>query len=401
MKNSNNLAGIPVQMATRMATQHSIGIETKGNRYRLRLPRCVANGSSRYISTSLEATPVNLRRCQRVAMDIEDDLLQGTFDTTLERYKMMFRNKLQVVSAAPQVPDLLTIWEHYVDYKRSSLSETTLQKDYLKKYPNRIKKLPTQDPRQSKQIIAALTEQFSQDAAKRTLQYLSAALDHAVAIGLVDQNYLEGAGDKLKRYRHGTDIDPFTALERDAILTAFRDDPTYRYYWGFVAFLFYTGCRPSEAIALPWDRVDLDRGVIEFRYSYDTGLKLLKGTKTGKPRKFPVNDQLRSVLLDPSVSQSSHLVFPSKSGDYLNLSKFTMQVWAGTGKKYRGVMPALIEQKQVIRYRPPYNARHTFISLMLEQGLTVPQVAKLVGNSPEVVLRHYAGNVLSMELPTI
>jgi integrase len=48
----------------------------------------------------------------------------------------------------------------------------------------------------------------------------------------------------------------------------------------------------------------------------------------------------------------------------------------------------LVLEKRGIEYR----TRHTFITLALENGLDAQDVARLVGNSPEVIYRHYAGN---------
>ena len=44
-----------------------------------------------------------------------------------------------------------------------------------------------------------------------------------------------------------------------------------------------------------------------------------------------------------------------------------------------------------IEYRKPYQTRHTFITLALDNGLDAKDVARLVGNSPEVIYKHYAG----------
>jgi integrase len=52
----------------------------------------------------------------------------------------------------------------------------------------------------------------------------------------------------------------------------------------------------------------------------------------------------------------------------------------------------------VTTYRKLYQTRHTFITLALEY-LDVKDVARLVGNSPEVIYRHYAGNKRDLFLP--
>jgi integrase len=53
--------------------------------------------------------------------------------------------------------------------------------------------------------------------------------------------------------------DPYTEAERDTILDFYRNRRPYNEY-AFVYFRFYTGARPSEAVALKWGSVDLLNG---------------------------------------------------------------------------------------------------------------------------------------------
>jgi integrase len=52
-----------------------------------------------------------------------------------------------------------------------------------------------------------------------------------------------------------------------------------------------------------------------------------------------------------------------------------------------------------IQYRSQYNTRHTFITNCLEAGISVVQIAKWVGNSPEIIMKHYAGTIKQVEVP--
>lgn len=45
--------------------------------------------------------------------------------------------------------------------------------------------------------------------------------------------------------------------------------------------------------------------------------------------------------------------------------------------------------------------RHTFITLALESGMDAKDVAALVGNSAEVIYKHYASAKRQLELPEI
>ena len=60
------------------------------------------------------------------------------------------------------------------------------------------------------------------------------------------------------------EIDPFSAAERDLIIQAFALHRRYQHYASFVTFLFRTGCRPSEAVALQWKHISQDFSTISF-----------------------------------------------------------------------------------------------------------------------------------------
>jgi integrase len=63
--------------------------------------------------------------------------------------------------------------------------------------------------------------------------------------------------------------DPFEAWERDKILDWYlRND---RFWYPFVYFQFWTGCRPSETSALREANVDLERGTVRINKSRDEG----------------------------------------------------------------------------------------------------------------------------------
>ncbi len=61
------------------------------------------------------------------------------------------------------------------------------------------------------------------------------------------------------------DINPFSREERDLIIQTFAGDRYYSFYTPYVQFLFLTGCRPSEAIALQWKHINSK--AVQFRQS--------------------------------------------------------------------------------------------------------------------------------------
>ncbi|WP_258003945.1 site-specific integrase [Fischerella thermalis] len=81
-------------------------------------------------------------------------------------------------------------------------------------------------------------------------------------------------------------------------------------------------------------------------------------------------------------------VFPSPEGGWIDIHNLTNRGWKSILTKLDG-----------IEYRKLYQTRHTFITLALDNKMDVKDVAKLVGNSPEVIHRHYAGQSRKIVVP--
>lgn len=231
----------------------------------------------------------------------------------------------------------------------------------------------TKDLDQAVVIRDYLLATTSADTTKRILTRFSACCDWAVKSGMLKDNPFAGMAVeiKLKKKQEGDHIEPFSVSERDAILKAFQEHPTHKHYHPFVRFLFLTGCRTGEAIALQWKHISGECSMITFAESYDSGMKIRKDTKTGKIRKFPCNPVLKDLLLSikPDNCQSEDLVFKSPTGLPINNSKFTNQVWKGCragNKVYNGILPQLVKEGIVASYRCPYTTRHTFVTMALE-----------------------------------
>jgi integrase len=157
--------------------------------------------------------------------------------------------------------------------------------------------------------------------------------------------------------------------------------------------MFATGCRPSEAIALQWKHISTDFKQITFEQvmiGTDRGRQVRQGLKTQEQRRFPSNTSLVALLqsIKPKDAQPESLVFPSPEGGHIDLNNFRNRTW-------KTVLKGL-----GIEYRKLYQTRHTFITLALETGkLDAKDLARLVGNSPEVIYRHYAGNKRELFVP--
>lgn len=288
---------------------------------------------------------------------------------------------------------------------KSQLAQTTYEKDYVRKYRNHIEKLPRKRLEDAVEIRDYILSNVPANSAKRVLTYLSACCGWAVKSKLIPDNPFNEMSEDVKLPKKDSEsIDPFTTSERDAIIKAFEDHSHYSHYASFVRFQFLTGARTGESIALTWGNISSDCKTITFCESYDGGTKIRKNTKTDKVRKFPCNESLQKLLMSirPETPIPTAQVFYSPSGGIISNTRFSNQVWKGckSGKKtYKGIVTDLVDQGVIDRYRCFYNTRHTFITLALESGLSASQVAKLAGNSPKIILDHYASSVLKIEIP--
>jgi integrase len=372
-------------------------VQIKNSNGRLQL--VFSYGSKRhYISLGFTDSKSSRKLAELRAREIELDILSGNFDATLAKYKPEKvpspSTAVTPITPTPVQPSLAELWEKYTDYKRPQVSQSTIAKDFVKT-ASHINKLPTDDLSEAIAIRNHLVQQLTPNAAKRCLTQFAACCNWAVKSELIAENPFKGMASEIKQPKAQTaeaDIDPFTAQERDAILAAFAANRYYSPYAPLVKFLFSTGCRPSEAIALQWQHISNDYQLIRFEQAVTVstkGLAMKQGLKTQEKRRFPCNASLRAFLkaIKPEQAQPHDLVFPSPEGKYIDFHNFRNRAWQSV----------LSELK--IRYRKPYQMKHTFITLALENGLEAKDVARLVGNSPEMIYRHYAGGKRNLFVP--
>ncbi|MCY1445081.1 putative defective protein IntQ [compost metagenome] len=147
--------------------------------------------------------------------------------------------------------------------------------------------------------------------------------------------------------------------------------------------------RLSEALALRWDEIDLDKRVAHVCRTVALG-KIVERTKTGKDRYVLLNERAlhaldfarkyaeRRAQGDGRLKAFPYCFPPSKSAEYVQQTSDLHKQW-GPAVKALG-----------IRYRPPYNARHTYATICLMAGMTPAFIAQQLGHSVQMLLTTYA-----------
>ncbi|MBD2119835.1 site-specific integrase [Trichocoleus sp. FACHB-262] len=387
----------------RKASKGSVQIKSSNGRLQLVFS---FGGRRHYLSLGFDDSPQNRKLAEKKAREIELDILSGHFEG-VEKYKP--KSVLSAVEAVTAIstpqPSLAEMWDKFVEYKRPQCSPNTMKYVYGV-YTRYLQKIPTQELSQANEMRDYVLKRFPIDSGKRFITCLSACCQWAVQSGMISENPFNGmaAEIQLPKSNKGEgipEINPFTLEERDAIIAAIETDQFCPLKSGFkhsryaplIKFLFMTGCRPSEAIALEWQHISPDFKQITFEQvviNTDSGRQVRTGLKTQERRRFPCNNSLQEILqsVKPEYATPDSLVFPSPEGKPVDLNNFRNRIW-------KTVLKGL-----GIEYRKLYQTRHTFITHALETGkLDAKDVGRLVGNSPEVIYRHYAGNKLELFVP--
>jgi hypothetical protein len=252
----------------------------------------------------------------------------------------------------------------------------------------------------SRFYVYSASPNYSAETAKRTLKQLNACCNWATTSKLIEINPFKDLAKTIKTKRKNNTILTFSQEEIAIIIDAFASNkycPKYSplahsYYTNYVRLLFCTGCRPEEAVALKWKHISSTH--ITFAEAVPSDVRIRKDTKTHQIRLFPINNQLRELLNDIGYEEAEKLLFYNRNSRELNTHNFLNRVW-------KPVLTNLVNDKLIRYYLPQYNCRHTFITLCLEAGISVKQVADMVGNSPEVIYKHYSGVIKQVEVPEI
>ena len=380
-------------LTTGKAANGSIQIKSSNNRLQLAFS---FGGKRHYLSTGYPDTSQHRKLAQMKASEIEKDILYGQFDPTLEKYKpkSVLSTVTPVTPTSTPKPNLFELWSKYIEWKRPQCAPSTMKNQY-QAYSSYLKRLPVHSLDKANEIRDYVLQTIPMNSAKRFIVALNACCEWAIKSGLIPENPFYGMASEIKLplfEKADDDINPFSLAERDQIVKAFKSSRYYNFYAPLVEFQFATGARPSESLALQWKHITNDLKFISFEQAVtvsEKGLAVKQGLKTQEKRKFPCNAKLQTILrnIKSENAKPDDLLFPSPEGKYIDFHNFRNRAW-------KTVLEGLD-----IAYRKPYQTRHTFITLALENGLDAKDVARLVGNTPEIIYRHYAGNKRELFVP--
>jgi integrase len=212
---------------------------------------------------------------------------------------------------------------------------------------------------------------------KNVVHLMSSVMTLAVEEGHIARNPVRRV--RLPKKAAGSEAEPkFLSIEEVAALV----DATPVHYQPLVTFLFGTGLRWSEATALQARHVNLDAGTVRVERAWK---RIPGGWEIGAPKSEksrrtinPAVDAL--VAVEPLLGKPSDLVFTTPLGKVVRHANFYNRVWVPSCAK-AGLDP-----------RPsPHDARHTFASWLLSDGIGLEAVQDQLGHeSYETTRKVYA-----------
>ena len=291
----------------------------------------------------------------------------------------------RAVSYGASLPTVEEAWSLFLRERSISLSPTSLVTDYrqVTKWLNRC---PVKDLSQGRNVILWILQQEPVKASRRVCMFVRSMYRWASSddVGLLAKNPV--ANFKLpKAPQSNHEVVVIPREEIPLVLIALEQKGHHRNVnWSlFAEFMLQTAMRTGEVRALRWDDIDGDRILVHSNYTLTHGYK--NSTKTNKQRWVPLNKRAQEILAQ--LPRDNEYLFPWNRNAFQSFFRIKVDQLYSAG---------LIKA----RYRP-YDLRHVAISRWLEANLPVATVAKIAGNTSEVIWRHYAGATQDYEIPVL
>jgi len=357
------------------------------------------NGKTCRERIPLPPTAANLKRAEQHRAAILYEISRGTFD-----YAQVFPNSKNAIKRAPTkggatlVARYLETWfeARKVTLSASSAREWrgTIYNRLIPQFGKSV--LDALSRREIKQWLVSLDEGRKKPLSNKRLAniqtVLRSALDDAVEDGYLAANIMAGYtySRELPGYDEEADeneVDPFAIDEQALILQACRSEQ----FRNLIQFALWTGLRTSELIALNWRDVDWQRSTIRVR-------KAMTRAARGNAEKPKTSAGRRDVkLLPPALAAlNQQKAFTQLKGEEIfqnpNMGGRLPEPrrWRGDNEIWRIWQTTIRNAK--IRYRNPYQTRHTYASMMLSAGEHPMWVAKQMGHADWTMIARVYGH---------
>ena len=215
----------------------------------------------------------------------------------------------------------------------------------------------------------------------KTINNYVSVLREACALALLDRAIsVNPVGSILRAKHQKAQPDPFSLVEVESIIAHMR-----QHYPAPVAnlteFRFFTGLRTSELAGLHWPSVDFRSSIVVVSEALVRGEAKAR-TKTNTVRAVDLNSRALAAL----KAQKAHTFL---AGGHVFLDPRYGTPWIEE-RAYRRSFYEPTLKALGIRYRKPYNSRHSYATMLLMAGARAPYAARQLGHSVEMFLTTYS-----------
>jgi integrase len=187
---------------------------------------------------------------------------------------------------------------------------------------------------------------------------------------LIDRNPLA----PIRNLKHiKEEPDPFTLEEQALILNVAQGQER-----NLIQFAFATGLRTSELIALSWDDIDLEKRLAYVRKASVRGKTKSTKTTAGERTIKLFDAAIEALQAQRPITQlaGQQVFYCSRTGKpWETDQQIRKSAWTGTLKKAG------------VRYRNPYQTRHSFASIVLSSGEDPTWLARQMGHKDWGMIR--------------
>ncbi|PLY06600.1 MAG: hypothetical protein C0625_08380 [Arcobacter sp.] len=209
---------------------------------------------------------------------------------------------------------------------------------------------------------------------------LNQTFDRAILEEIIEVNPLKAV--KISKNLSSYEVKPFTLKEIERILFH-----APKHFKNMLGVAFFTGLRTGELIGLKWDDINFKNRTISIKRTINRGSIQSPKTKSSI-RVVDIIEPCYTYLYNQQLytKLKSEFVFLGNKGTYSgshNLRTAFMNILKSAGIEYRSI----------------YHTRHTFASMMLNEGENLIWVSQMLGHKDSsVTLKKYSKYIKKEEI---
>jgi integrase len=216
---------------------------------------------------------------------------------------------------------------------------------------------------------------------RKVITILGQIMAYAVRHRMIDFNPVRDAERPRHQGREDQEAEKQIAILTPFQIRAFLDKVEDQKYRTLFLTAIMTGARQGEVLGLKWSDVDFQKKQVHISRTFNHGRFFIPKTK-GSARRI---DLAPTLLKDLAVwklksgGQDEGLIFPNEAGQPLNYSNMVQRYFLKA-----------LKDAEIPRLRF-HDLRHTYASLLIEQGENIKYVQTQLGHStPTVTLNVYS-----------